>query len=685
MNAPFQQGTRAGRLKTELKGDPLMLRRFSGEDHVNGLFAYTVQAISASNQIDFDLLIGTHATVTIETEKHGARHFDGIVTTARWAGVEEAGHTYELVLRPWFWLAGRRRNQRIFHEKTVVEIIDELLRPYGGLGRPHLRNDLAGSYPTLEYTVQYRESDLAFACRLMERFGINYHFEHGDGNHALVLSDTVESLSPLPGKTRRFQRASDSEKVRQEHFWEWAPERNLTTGAVRLTDYNFKHPSRAMEVDRVGDAAYAQGQIEAYDYPGGYGDQGLGDSLAGLRTAQERGQDDRRRAVGDVVSLGAGMIVEPDGKDLPGKPGVSYVCLGATHAFTQNDYSSGASSETSYSGSYVLMPVTAPFAPERKTPVPTVAGPQTAFVVGEGEIDCDEYGRILVHFHWDLARAYSMRCRVSQNWASKGWGGMVIPRIGMEVVVEFLEGDPDKPLVTGCVYNGKNTTPYDLPNGKTKSVFRTDTHQGGGYNELTFEDERDQEEIYMRGQKDHRIEILNDRRKDIGRDQSEDVGRDKSIAVGRDHSEQIGQDARHTIARDVIYKVGQNQQEQYGKDHVHVVGNIFKQDIYADHLAAVGRDAKFTVSGKYTLDVTNSITTNTGKHTLMAFEKFVIKGPGGKITIDGSGITLEAAMINLKGNVSMGGSGSAQVPTLQGAANEGLPLVEECVAQKGDE
>ena len=684
MNVPFQQGTRTGRLTTQLKGDPLMLRRFSGADHMNGLFEYGVQAITGTD-VNFDSLIGTHATVTIETEDHGARYFDGIVTTARWSGVEEAGHTYELVLRPWFWLAGRRRNQRIFHEKSVVEIIDEVLRPYGGLGRPHLRNDLSGSYPTLEYTVQYRESDLAFVCRLMERFGINYHFEHSDGNHAMVLSDTVESLKPLPGKQRRFQRSSNSEKIRKEHFWEWAPERNLTTGAVRLTDYNFKHPSRSMEVDHSGDAAYQQGQLEAYDYPGGYGDQSYGDVLAGLRTAQERGQDDRRRAVGDVVSLSSGMTVVPEGKELPGKPGTAYLCLSATHAFVQNDFTSGSDSETSYSGSYVLMPSTAPFVPERRTHVPTVGGPQTAVVVGEGEIDCDEYGRILVHFHWDLAKAYSMRCRVSQNWASKGWGGMVIPRIGMEVVVEFLEGDPDKPLVTGCVYNGKNDPPYALPGSKTKSVFRTDTHQGGGYNELTFEDERDAEEIYMRGQKDHRIEILNDRRKDIGRDQTEDVGRDKSIAVGRDHAEQIGQDARHTIARDVIYKVGQNQQEQYGKDHVHVVGNIFKQDIYADHLATVGRDSKFTVSGKYTLDVTNSITTNTGKHTLMAFEKFVIKGPGGKITIDGSGITLEAAMINLKGNVSMGGSGSAQVPTLQGAANEGLPLVEECVTQKGDE
>ncbi|HIE27076.1 TPA: type VI secretion system tip protein VgrG, partial [Candidatus Poribacteria bacterium] len=232
------------------------------------------------------------------------------------------------------------------------------------------------------------------------------------------------------------------------------------------------------------------------------------------------------------------------------------------------------------------------------------------------------------------------------------------------------------------VYNGKNKVPYSLPANKTKSVFKTDTHQGSGFNELTFEDQKDQELIYMHGQKDQQTDILNDRNKTIGRDQSESVGRDKTITVGQDHTESIGRDARHTVGRDVIYEVKQNQQEKYGKDHVHYVGNIHKQDIYADHIIKVGRNVVETVSGSFTLDATKSITNNTKTHTLMAFETFVIKGPGGKITIDASGITLEAAQINLKGNVSMGGGGGAQVPTLTGASNEALPLVEECLKPK---
>ncbi|SFJ83770.1 type VI secretion system Vgr family protein [Jannaschia pohangensis] len=687
MNKQFRQGSRIGRLETALGQDALVLRRFTGEDKMNGLFEYRVEALATGIDIDFDSIVGTHATVELKTKNHGERFFDGIVTQVKWAGTDEQGNRYDLLLRPWFWLAGRRRNQRIFHTMSAPQILTELLSPYAGLGNPHLEMKLTQDYPILEYTVQYGESDMAFATRIMERFGISYHFVHASGVHTMVLTDDAESHDAIPGGSRVFVGVDGHHFADEEHFWALHPERNLTTGAIRLTDYNFKMPHAAMEVDRTGDAAYAQGEIESFDYPGDYLAQGEGRGTVRRRVDEERGHDRRFRAEGDCTALKAGMIVELTGEPAPGLTDPRMLCLVARHSYLSEGYgtSTDDADEYAYSGTYVLSPVSAPMVPDRKTPSPVMKGPQTATVVGEGEIDCDEYGRILVHFHWDLDKAISMRCRVSQNWASKGWGGMVIPRIGMEVVVEFLDGDPDKPLVTGCVYNGANDPPYPLPAAKTKSVFKTDTHQGSGFNELTFEDEKDRELIYMHGQKDQQIDILNDRNKTIGRDQSESVGRDKMISIGRDHTESIGQDARHTVARDVIYQVGQNQQERYGKDHVHVVGNIHKQDIYADHLVQTGRNREETVKGRYVLNVNQSITNNTKTHTLMAFDKFVIKGPGGKITIDASGITLEAAQIRLKGQVSMGGGGGAQVPTLQGAANAGLPLVEECVKQKGEE
>ena len=672
----FKQGERLGRLTTVLGEDVLVLLRFDGSDHLNELFDYRVEALASRADIDFDELIGTHATVQIEG-REGIRQFDGIVTQTRWAGTGENGHRYDLTLRPWFWLASRRRNQRIFHNKTVVEILQELLSDYAPLGDPALELKLSEDYPKLEYTVQYRESDLDFARRQMERFGISFHFRHQPGSHTLVLTDDVlahDSIGARPYKSYDGHHQSEG-----EHFWEWAPERNLTTGAIRLTDYNFKTPTASMETDKTGDAAHAQGKIESFDYPGDYLTQDIGKIVSGLRTRQERGADRRNRAVGDTLSLAAGKVVQLAGDPVPGT-GERYLCLSGNYHFISEAYGSGGADSDGYSftGSFILMPDTAPMAPPRRTTVPVVQGPQTAVVVGEGEIDCDEFGRILVRFHWDLEGAHSMRCRVSQNWAGQGWGGMVIPRIGMEVVVEFLEGDPDKPLVTGCVYNGRNQVPYPLPANKTVSTFKSDTHEGGGYNEFRFEDQAGREEVFMHAQKDHNTIIENDESHSIGHDRSKTVGNDQSESIGNDKTISVGHDHRETIGNDMFYDVGQSQQENYGKDHIHRVGNIHKQSIFADHLYETGRNFEGEVFGRFSLDVGESITNNTRRHTLMAFEKMQIKGPGGKLTIDASGITLEAANIRLKGNVTMGGSGGAQVPTLQMAAREGLPLCEEC-------
>lgn len=538
MNAPFKQTERLGRLTTELGPDVLALLRFDGSDHLNDLFEYRVAALATRDDLDFDALVGTHATVEIEAHDE-MRPFDGIVTSARWAGVGENGHRYDLILRPWFWLAGRRRNQRIFHNKTVVEILQELLSGYASLGDPALEISLSRDYPNLEYTVQYRESDLDFARRQMERHGISFHFSHAMGSHTLVLTDDVLAHAEIGD--RPFKRYDGHHQYEQEHFWDWAPERNVTTGAVRLVDYNFKKPTQAMEVDRLGDAVHAQGQIESFYYPGDYLAQDVGRLVAGLRTEQERGADRRNRAVGDCVSLVAGMRMTLSGDKVPGL-GETYLCLSASHHFVSEAYGSGGQGSDGYAftGSYVLMPDTAPMVPPKRTPLAVVQGPQTAEVVGEGEIDCDEYGRILVRFHWDLQNAYSMRCRVSQNWAGAGWGGMVIPRIGMEVLVEFLEGDPDKPVVVGNVFNGKNDAPYPLPAHKTKAVWRSKTHQGEGFNEISFEDEKGQEKVYMHAERDHEIHVENNRAKRIDRNQSESVGNNKSIEVGNNHHEVIG-------------------------------------------------------------------------------------------------------------------------------------------------
>jgi type VI secretion system secreted protein VgrG len=531
MNARFQQDARMGSFSTVLGKDVLNLLRFEGEEHLNGLFSYRVEALANTDDLDFNTLISTHATVSLKSFDLPDTPFDGIITEGEMLGQGDNGWRYAFTLKPWFWLLGLRRKQQIYHEKTVVQILDELFGPYSGLGKPAVEKRLTGSYPTLEYTVQYRESDLDFATRLMERFGISYHFKHDTGSHTLVLTDTAISHDDLPGGSRAFQLADNGNRIKnEEHFWDMRPSQRLTTGKIRLTDYNFKTPNAAMETDRDGAAPYAEGGIESYDYPGDYLAQGPGNDVARLRVEQERGQDPRHRAVGDCASLRAGQKVKITGDKVPGVD--KTLCLSARHAYTSGGYGTNENSEPSYEGNYLLMPANAPLAPERKTARPIVQGPQTAVVVGDGEIDCDEYGRIWVRFHWDLDGRNSMRCRVSQNWAGKGWGGMIIPRIGMEVMVEFLEGDPDKPVVTGCVYNGKNDVPYPLPEHKTRSTFKTDTHKGTGFNELRFEDEKDKEEIFVHGQKDRNTKIENNQSERVNVNKVESIGHNKSSEIG---------------------------------------------------------------------------------------------------------------------------------------------------------
>lgn len=537
----LKQDLRMGKLSTVLGKDVLVLQRFEGTDRMNALFDYRVACLTETETVDFDQLLGTHATVTLKGHDGSDRHFDGIVTESRWLGSGDNGMRYELRLQPWFWLATMKRNQRIFHEKTVVDIVKEVLSAYGSAGS--VQDQLTGSYPTLEYTVQYRESDFAFVCRMLERHGISYHFKPSEGAHDMVLTDNVESHNLLGDFPVKPYLGHHQEDV--EHLWQWRPGRRMATGAIRMTDYNFKTPTVVMEKDQTGSSSYENGQIESFDWPGDYLDPGRGGEMVQLGLNREQARDKRYEAQGDISNLLAGqrMTVAGDSEEVPGK-GEEFLCIVASHSYTSDNYGSGGTSGDgfAYTGRYVLVPSSAPMIPEKKTPHADVRGPMTAVVVGaEGEeIDCDEHGRIIVRFPWDLSDARSMRCRVAQNWGGGSWGGMIVPRIGMEVLVEFLNGDPDCPLVTGCVYNGKNMAAYPLPANKTKAVFRTDSHKANGFNEMVFEDEPGQENIAFKAQQDMSRLVLKDSISRVKGNDIESVGANKTVEVGNNYKIDTG-------------------------------------------------------------------------------------------------------------------------------------------------
>ncbi len=666
MAAKTSQLMRTAQLHTDLGKDILHLRQFDGTDYVDDLFSYEVEAQCADTSVKLDSLLGTHATVVVMSRDHGPRYFDGIVTSGRWIGETDDRAVFRLTLEPWFALLDKRRNQRIFHNMTVVQILEELLNTYSGLGDPAYEISLTKSYPELEYTVQYRESDLAFARRMMERFGLSFHFKHAAGSHTMVITDAVDSFDDVIADSRPYMDVAGHHDADEEHFWLWQKARNMTTGAVLLKDFNFKVPTAKMDVDRKGDATYAEGEIEAYDYPGLYLTEDDGKALIATRITEERGKDHRHTAEGDCISLGAGMKVKLVGQAADQVVGQSYLCLSATHSFADQAYISG-NNDPGYvfKATYSFVPVDEPYAPVRKTPRALVHGPQTAIVVGEGEIDCDDYGRIIVQFHWDLEGAYSMRCRVSQNWAGNGWGGMVIPRIGMEVLVEFLEGDPDKPLVTGCVYNGKNAVPYNLPEHKTRSTFKTDTHQGKGFNELRFEDKNGEEEIFVHAQKDRNAKIENN--------QSERVNVNKVESVGHDKASEIGNNLLQVVDGNMDIRVGPGNKNAvtpagssdspeglptvpnaYGKagsspgeGSLNMAVEVNKvQTIGENHSEEVGKDKDSKIGNNYTLDAGKNIEITAGdKITIAVGQSRIEMTAKGDINVNGKKISLTASSL----------------------------------------
>ncbi|WP_083607912.1 type VI secretion system Vgr family protein [Thalassospira sp. TSL5-1] len=662
---------------------------FEARETINAPFEISINLASTDPAIDLHSLIDAPGCLGIYNKYDEVRYLHGIVTEVERGDSGIRRTFYSVTLRPTLSRLDHGSDSRIWQTKTVPEIVSEVFKEYS---ITDVEWRLNGQHSPREYCTQYRETHRAFIERLLSEEGIFYYFEHSENSHKLILTDAPLATPMLPNAGKIEYNSRPGGQNRGSWISAFSQREKLRSSRYEMNDYTFKNPPANQRRNQAAQENNGlQGDYALYDYPGRYKDPRVGSDFTKHRIESVRVDATTGHGQTSNIQLCPGYHFELTGHDDASANGRHRI-LSVQHSGTQSaaleeDAGSGA---TTYKASFTTMPGHLPYrAPLAQKPL--VDGPQIAHVTGpEGEeIYCDEFGRIKVWFPWDRhgEKNENSSCwiRVSQNWAGGAWGHMAIPRIGHEVIVDYLEGDPDQPIVTGRTYHATNRPPYGLPENKTRMTIKSQTHKGEGYNEFRFEDEAGREEVFMHAQKDHNTiiennethQIGNDRSKTVAHDQSESIGNDKTINVKNDHTENIG--------NDMTYSVGRNQQEKYGKDHVHTVGNIHKQSIYADHLYETGRNYEGSVAGTYKMDVGKTITTNTGTHTLMAFEKFIIKGPGGKIILDSSGITLEAPKINLKGAVSMGGSGSAQVPTLSMAANEGLPICEECAKKAAEE
>jgi type VI secretion system secreted protein VgrG len=497
-------------------GFELVFDGMKGHEELGRPFLYEVDLSSGTQRVDVSALIGATATVWMaqSDEDQEDRFLNGIVTRAIAAGMSGGTYRYQVQIRPWIWLLTRHLDCRIFQKKSAFAIITQVFRDAKLTDFRDNRHANAGDIE-LEYCVQYRETSYDFVTRLMEQFGLYYFFEHERGKHTLVIADdpgshiALANAIPFAPDQTEFRTVSD-------HIWEWAADLALVSGKVTFQDYNFTTPSADLTARSVK-STRTPADFEVYDYPGLYGTTSDGQRLADVRMQAI----DLNRAIYRGISnsrhlRSGGKFSLSRHKDE--KANREYLI---TRSDLTIDIAEGASTvdgETldTYRVAIQAIPGDVPFRLDQVTPRPSITGPQTARVVGHDgdEVMTDEYGRVKVKFFWDRATTEDSErtcwIRVAHSWAGASWGSIFIPRVGQEVVVEFLEGSPDRPLITGVVYNASTQVPYRLPDNQTVSAIRTNSSPGGnGFNELKFEDKAGEEKVFFHAQKDFEKKVLN--------------------------------------------------------------------------------------------------------------------------------------------------------------------------------
>src|SRR5713101_1734646 len=653
---PYTQEQRLMSIKSPLGKDTLLLHSFSGHEGMSQLFHFSADFLSENHSISFKDIVGKQVTLQVHHSGDDKRHWNGFVNRFAHAGREERFSHYTAQVVPWMWFLTRTADCQIFQQRTIPDIVKKVFQDHGF---QDFQDRTQGTYPQREYVVQYRETAFNFVSRLMEEYGIFYFFEHDQNTHKLIFADKpqVHKNCPVQNKVR-FNYAPGSTVLHEDIVDNWGAEQELRPGKCALTDYNFQTPNTSLmaNVQTVAEIG-GNTKYEIYDYPGIHTKKSEGDTTTKVRMEEEEALHHLITGSGNCRSFASGYKFDLDEHSRQDMNG-DFLLPEVTHSASVGDsYSgSGAGSQETYTNHFTCIPFAVPYRPQRVTPKPIVQGPQTAVVVGPAgeEIYPDKYGRVKVQFFWDRLgkKDENSSCwvRVSQPWAGKNWGSINIPRIGQEVIVEFLEGDPDRPIITGRVYNDEQMPPYALPDNMTRTTFLSRSTKGGGsanFNELRFEDKKDSEQIFLNAEKDmdHRVEkdsrefIGNDRHLIVKNDQKEKVEGEQHIQIVKDRNEKVGGDAslevsgnqNDKVGQNMSLQVGQNLQEKSGQNYAHEAGMEI-------HLKA-------------------------GMNVVIeAGLQLTIKASGGFINIGPAGVAIQGTLVLINSG-GAAGSGSGSSPT----------------------
>ena len=677
--APTQE-RRLLRLSTPLGGETLLPTGMHATERVSGPFRVTVDAAALHADADSvtpGALLGKTARISLAGRELGSEldyagdltHFHGVVTRLVPGPSDEHLRHFELELSPWLWLLTQSSDSRVYQDKDVKEVVSAVFDDLKGKGFDCVDYDfrLKGSYTKQDYCVQYRETHFNFVSRLLEQEGLHYFFEHAEDGHKLVVTDDPGQNGECEGGAEFRLHADAGFGAYDEDLLDaFAAAEAVRPGRAVLRDYQFQMADRVYQATEAGESGGNNGELEIFDYPGEFAqrfnkpDERLGDVgeegkfLAGLRAEEGAARRRESAGAGHARGMRPGRTFAVTGKD--GETvAESELLVAVTHTATQDPpYHSGwGDGGEPYSNSFTSVPhdLSRPFRPARATPKPAIAGMQTAEVVGPSgeEIHVDKYGRVKVQFHWDRVGkkddASSCYLRVAQSWAGAGWGAHFWPRVGQEVLVAFMEGDPDHPIVVGSVYNSKHMPPYPLPDHKTRSGVKTQTYKGSAqeFNELRFEDRRGEEEIYVHAEKDFNAVVENNETRKVGFEAQESAG--AGMPEGNQTEEVWNNRATTVGAGEIEAPPGG------GMDELTVFNG---QNIQIGHVAASdgGQTIKIVKDRSVTLDMgSDTLDIKLGKREVSALQSIELKCGASSIKLTPASVEITAPSVTLNGSL----------------------------------
>lgn len=646
MSAYTQDG-RFLSITTPLGKDELLLTDISGIESISSLFEFHLTALSENTDIEAPKLINKSVSFSINNST--PRVFNGIVSHFSYGEIKSNGlREYHLTVVPWTWFLDRNENRRIFQNKNCKDIVSQV---FSDLGFSDFDFRAAGGQPR-EYCVQYGESDYAFVMRLLAEEGYACFYTHEEKKHTFVIVDQMSAYAESEHTNLTYSKGNSPDA----EINSWVHNYAFKKGEWVLNDYNFKEPNKNLVATSTSKSKFDKNnQFSHYDYSSLY-DFSSGSKLANARMDAEEADADTITGSSSCSSFSAGQFFKLDKHEAKSEQG-KYLLLSVQHHASDMSYFASQGGDEHYSNNFNSIPLERTYRPAMIYDRPVMYGPQSALVTGPSgeEIYIDEYGRIKVQFMWDREgkKDENSSCfvRVMQAWAGNGWGSSFIPRIGQEVIINFLDGDPDRPIVTGAVYNGNNKPPYS---SKTQSGIKTHSTKKGSadnYNEIRFEDKKDGEQIYIHAEKDLDTQVENNETLTVDNDRIKTVKNDEIVTVKNDRTKTVKHDENITIDNDRNKIVNNNQTENVAKNKTIEVGGNHKEHIVGNMNLSIDKNLTELIEGKHAETVSKEYDLQAKTITIGAEKEITIETGSAKIHMKSNGdITISGKKINLKGS-----------------------------------